>query len=99
MLNLVYIHVQAISGNRDILKLSLCPNSLVSSVVSGIYYILREYHTSAALNDKLWIHVPFSIYRGWSTVLLVAAAFQAFGVDVLTRKANWYTESSVSLEL
>ncbi|KAF8597882.1 hypothetical protein BDV93DRAFT_452111, partial [Ceratobasidium sp. AG-I] len=93
MLNLVYTHVQASSGARGNYKHPFVCALLVSSAVSNIHYTLRKYHTSATLYDKLWIHVPFSIYHGWSTVLLVVAAFQAFGVDVLTRKANWYNES------
>ncbi|QRW21246.1 hypothetical protein RhiXN_06235 [Rhizoctonia solani] len=56
----------------------------VSSTVSHIYYIVKKHHSSESVNDELWIHLPFSLYHGWTTVLVIVTAFEAFGVNALT---------------
>ena len=38
-------------------------------------------HASESWPDELFIHLPFSLYHGWTTVLVVLSAFEAFGVN------------------
>ncbi|TDL17793.1 hypothetical protein BD410DRAFT_831285 [Rickenella mellea] len=64
-----------------------------------IYYIVKRHHASESLNDELWIHLPFSLYHGWTTVLVVLTAFEAFGVNAATHKAGVWTKVFVFLGL
>ncbi|KAF8310635.1 hypothetical protein DL93DRAFT_2212310 [Clavulina sp. PMI_390] len=61
---------------------------LVSSSVSHIYYIVKKSHASESTNDELFIHLPFSLYHGWTIVVVVITAFEAFGADAATHKAS-----------
>jgi len=72
---------------------------LVSSCVSHIYYIVKKQHASENINDELWIHLPFSLYHGFTTVLVVLTAFEAFGVDRLTDRPGVWTKVFVFLGL
>ncbi|KAF8491543.1 hypothetical protein JB92DRAFT_3006028 [Gautieria morchelliformis] len=72
---------------------------LVSSTVSHIYYIVKKHHASENLNDELWVHLPFSLYHGWTTFLVILTAFEAFGVDAATHKAGIFTKVFVFLGL
>jgi len=65
---------------------------LVSSTVSHIYYVVKKYHSSQNFSDELFIHLPFSLYHGWTTVLLVITGFQAFGVDCRHHHAGIWTK-------
>jgi hypothetical protein len=47
----------------------------------------------------VWIHLPFSLYHGWTTVLVVVTAFEAFGVNALTHPAGVFTKVFVFLAL
>lgn len=47
----------------------------------------------------VWIHLPFSLYHGWTTVLVVVTAFEAFGVNALTHPAGVFTKVFVFLGL
>ncbi|RHZ52893.1 hypothetical protein Glove_456g21 [Diversispora epigaea] len=51
----------------------------ISSLVSQIYYRLRNYpvHT-CSWGETLFIHAPFSIFHGWIVVLAVIGLFAAF---------------------
>ena len=49
--------------------------------------------------DELFVHLPFSLYHGWTTVLVVLTAFEAFGVSSYTHKAGVWTEVFVFLAL
>ncbi|KAJ1304259.1 hypothetical protein OPQ81_005420 [Rhizoctonia solani] len=71
----------------------------VTSIVSHIYYIVKKRHSSESINDELWIHLPFSLYHGWTTVLVVLTAFEAFGVNALTHPAGVFTKVFVFLGL
>jgi hypothetical protein len=51
------------------------------------------------VNDELWVHLPFSLYHGWTTVLIVISIFQAFGVDAVHEKAGAWTKVFVFLAL
>jgi len=95
VLNLTYVNLWA-KGHYVIAFIFAL---LVSSAVSHIYYIIKKYHAGENINDELWIHLPFSLYHGWTTVLVVMTAFEAFGVNALTHKAGVFTKVFVFLGL
>jgi len=72
---------------------------LVSSTVSHIYWIVKKNHQRESLSDELFIHLPFSLYHGWTTVLVVITAFEAFGVNAHTHRAGIATKVLVFLAL
>lgn len=41
---------------------------------------------------SVFIHLPFSLYHGWTTVLIIVTAFEAFGVNALTHRAGIATK-------
>jgi hypothetical protein len=47
----------------------------------------------------LFIHLPFSLYHGWTTVLVILTAFEAFGVDAAIHHAGIWTKVFVFLAL
>lgn len=70
---------------------------LVSSTVTHIYYIVKKYHEPASVSDEIFVHLPFSLYHGWTTVLVVLSAFTAFGVNALSHHAGIWTKVFVFL--
>jgi hypothetical protein len=72
---------------------------LVSSAVTHIYYIVKKNHSSESTGDELFVHLPFSLYHGWTTVLVVLTAFEAFGNNSLEEKAGVWTKVFVFLGL
>ncbi|PPQ70528.1 hypothetical protein CVT26_013986 [Gymnopilus dilepis] len=71
----------------------------VSSAVTHIYYIVKKHHSAESFGDELFIHLPFSLYHGWTTVLVVITAFDAFGVSRLNHPAGIWTKVFVFLAL
>ena len=71
----------------------------VSSAVTHIYYIVKKYHEAANVSDELFVHLPFSLYHGWTTVLVVLSAFTAFGRNALKHEAGVWTKVFVFLAL
>lgn len=71
----------------------------VSSAVSHIYYVVKKFHRSESLGDELFVHLPFGLYHGWTTVLVLLTAFEAFGVDATTSRAGVFTKIFVFLGL
>ena len=69
------------------------------SIAQHIYYIVRRYHVAESLYDELFVHLPFSLYHGWTTVLIILTAFEAFGVNAITHKAGIWTKVFVFLGL
>ncbi|KAL4065293.1 hypothetical protein V8B97DRAFT_1952018 [Scleroderma yunnanense] len=65
---------------------------LVSSTVTHIYYVVKKYHASTTCGDEIFVHLPFSLYHGWTTVLVIISIFQAFGVDARTHPAGVWTD-------
>jgi hypothetical protein len=57
---------------------------LVSATVSQIYYSIKssESAQSQTVMEELVVHVPFSLWHGWSLVLVVLSGFEAFGRSV-----------------
>jgi hypothetical protein len=71
----------------------------VSFAVTHIYYIVKKHHGAESLSDELFVHLPFSLYHGWTTVLVAITAFQAFGVNALDDAAGIWTKIFVFLAL
>jgi hypothetical protein len=71
----------------------------VSSAVTHIYYVIKKHHAAENIPDELFVHLPFSLYHGWTTVIVVISAFQAFGVDSRTHPAGLWTKVFVFLAL
>ncbi|KAF8893868.1 hypothetical protein BD779DRAFT_1435362 [Infundibulicybe gibba] len=71
----------------------------VSSAVTHIYYIVKKHHSAQSLAEELFIHLPFSLYHGWTTVLVILTAFEAFGVNAFHHKAGIWTKVFVFLGL
>jgi len=71
----------------------------VSSAVTHIYYIVKKHHVPQSAADELFIHLPFSLYHGWTTVLVILTAFEAFGVDAQTHRPGVWTDVFVFLGL
>jgi hypothetical protein len=71
----------------------------VSSTVTHIYYIVKKYHVPENTSDELFVHLPFSLYHGWTTVLVILTAFEAFGVNKLHHPPGIWTKVFVFLAL
>ena len=65
--------------------------------MTHIYYIVKKYHEPSSVSDEIFVHLPFSLYHGWTTVLVVLSAFTAFGVNALTHHAGVWTKVFVFL--
>jgi hypothetical protein len=95
ILNAIYINV----WSRQHFIVAFIFALLVSSTVSHIYYVIKKYYRSESINDELWVHIPFGLYHGWTTVLILVTAFEAFGVDARTHHAGVITQILVFLAL
>ncbi|KIM21065.1 hypothetical protein M408DRAFT_333659 [Serendipita vermifera MAFF 305830] len=95
VLNAVYVNVWA-SGHYIVAFIFAL---LVSSAVSHIYYIVKKHHRSKNLGDELFVHLPFSLYHGWTTVLIFLTGFEAFGRNAYTHRAGVWTKIFVFLAL
>ncbi|KAI8975850.1 hypothetical protein BD414DRAFT_524686 [Trametes punicea] len=71
----------------------------VSSAVTHIYYVVKKYHEPQSAADEIFIHLPFSLYHGWTTVLVILTAFEAFGNNAATQHAGVWTKVFVFLAL
>jgi hypothetical protein len=49
--------------------------------------------------DQLFVHLPFSLYHGWTIIFVFIAAFDAFGVNAITDGAGVWTKVCVCLTL
>lgn len=65
--------------------------------MTHVYYIVKKFHESANVSDELFVHLPFSLYHGWTTTLVVLSAFTAFGRNALTHDAGIWTKVFVFL--
>jgi hypothetical protein len=95
VLNAIYVNVWA----RQYYIVAFVLALFVSSAVTHIYYIVKKHHSSQNTADELFIHLPFSLYHGWTTVLVVLTAFEAFGVDAVEKHAGIWTKVFVFLGL
>lgn len=71
----------------------------MSCTVTHIYYIVRRFHSAQSIDDEIWVHLPFSLYHGWATVLVLLSGFEAFGVNAITTRAGVCTKVFVFLGL
>ncbi|KAF8995445.1 hypothetical protein BDQ17DRAFT_1392212 [Cyathus striatus] len=95
ILNAIYVNLWASHHYIVAFIFSL----FVSSAVTHIYYIVKKHHSPQATADELFVHLPFSLYHGWTTVLVVLTAFEAFGVNALEHGAGVWTKVFVFLAL
>jgi len=95
VLNAVYINMWATRHYVIAFIFAL----FVSSAVTHIYYIVKKHHSPQNLLDELFVHLPFSLYHGWTTVLVVLTAFEAFGVNARHEAAGVWTKVFVFLAL
>ena len=47
----------------------------------------------------MFVHLPFSLYHGWTTVLVILTAFEAFGNNAATEPAGVWTDVFAFLAL
>lgn len=71
---------------------------LISSTVSHIYYGLTTRRGNYKVGDEVFVHLPFSLWHGWATFLLVLSAFEAFGIRTYDHAGDW-TKALVFLGL
>jgi len=95
VLNAVYVNLWASHHYIVAFIFSL----LVSSTVTHVYYQVKKYHEPASIADEVFVHLPFSLYHGWTTVLVILTGFQAFGVNAATERAGVWTKVFVFLGL
>jgi len=95
VLNAIYVNLWANQYYIIAFILALC----VSSAVTHTYYVIKKYHSSQSLGDELLVHLPFSLWHGFTTFLVVLSAFEAFGVNAHTHKAGVWTKLFVFLAL
>jgi hypothetical protein len=95
VLNAIYVHLLVSHHYIVAFIFSL----FVSSTVTHIYYIVKKHHSPQSLPDELFVHLPFSLYHGWTTLLVVLSAFIAFGNDAHTHSAGVWTKVFVFLGL
>ncbi|KAG6886286.1 hypothetical protein C0993_006696 [Termitomyces sp. T159_Od127] len=95
VLNSIYVNLWA--SHHFVLAFILA--LFVSSAVTHIYYIVKKHHSPQETADELFIHLPFSLYHGWTTVLVVLSAFEAFGVNSLDHRDGVWTKVFVFLAL
>ncbi|KAI0310762.1 hypothetical protein OF83DRAFT_1153853 [Amylostereum chailletii] len=95
VLNAIYVNLWAAHYYISAFILAL----FVSSAVTHIYYVVKKHHEPANLGDELFIHLPFSFYHGWTTVLVVLTAFEAFGINAYTERPGVWTKVFVFLAL
>lgn len=95
ILNAVFVTVWANHNYIAAFIVSL----FVSAIVTHIYYIVKKNHSSESVGDELFIHLPFSMWHGWTTVIVFLTAFDAFGVDASKHHAGIWTKVFVFLAL
>ncbi|EIN12098.1 hypothetical protein PUNSTDRAFT_99515 [Punctularia strigosozonata HHB-11173 SS5] len=95
VLNAIYVNLW--STNHYVLAFILA--LFVSSTTTHIYYIVKKYHEPSNVADELFVHLPFSLYHGWTTLLVVLTAFEAFGVNAHTHAPGIWTKVFVFLGL
>ncbi|KAF9244230.1 hypothetical protein BU15DRAFT_42158 [Melanogaster broomeanus] len=71
----------------------------VSSTVTHVYYVVKKHHAPSNTGDEIFVHLPFSLWHGWTTVLVVITAFEAFGVNALSKPPGVWTKVFVFLAL
>ena len=74
--------------------------SLLSTATAWhIYVTVEEITSPITWSDKLFVHLPFSVWRAGTNVVVLLTAFQAFGVDAVEHPAGAWTKVFVLLAL
>ena len=60
---------------------------------------MKKFHEPQSTADEVFVHLPFSLYHGWTTLLVVLSLFEAFGTNALEHKAGIWTKVFVFLAL
>lgn len=71
----------------------------VGATVSHIYRSIKIHHPPKTLLDTVFVHIPFSLFHGFSVVLIFVAGFAAFGVDASSHPAGLFTKAFVFIAL
>ncbi|KAJ7128926.1 hypothetical protein C8R43DRAFT_1026385 [Mycena crocata] len=95
VLNSIYVHF----WSNENYVIAFIFSLFVSSAVTNVYYVVKKYHVPENLCDQIFVHLPFSLYHGWTTVLVVVTGFQAFGVEATSTGAGAWTKAFVFLGL
>ncbi|CAG7853321.1 SubName: Full=Uncharacterized protein {ECO:0000313/EMBL:CCA73459.1} [Serendipita indica DSM 11827] len=91
------IYVNVWSCGHDVIVFFLA--LFMRSAVSHIYYIVEEHHHGRNLGDELFVHVPFSLWRGWTTARISLTGVEAFGHDACACRADVWTTISFLVSL
>ncbi|KAG9315234.1 hypothetical protein JVU11DRAFT_4368 [Chiua virens] len=93
-LNAMYVYSWTIQEYRYALVFILFSVSVVTQIYLEVKRIeLRNFC------DEVFLHLPFSLYQGWTVGLIFLSGFEAFGVDALTEPAGPWTKSFVFMSL
>jgi len=95
VLNAVYVNLWA--SNHSVIAFIFA--LLVSSAVTHIYYIVKKLHVPSSKFDEIFVHLPFSLWHGWTTVLVILTAFEAFGTNAAIHPPGVWTKVFVFLGL
>ena len=60
---------------------------------------MKKFHEPQSTADEVFVHLPFSLYHGWTTVLVILTAFEAFGNNAATEPAGVWTDVFAFLAL
>ncbi|GJJ05865.1 hypothetical protein Clacol_000052 [Clathrus columnatus] len=69
------------------------------SISLAMFHVYDSLRKSRISGDELWVYLPFSVYHGWTTVVLVITAFEAFGVNTGTHIPGVFTKFFVFIGL
>jgi len=72
---------------------------LVAAAVSQIYWIVKKRYHDHKIGNEAFVQVPFSLYHGWTLVLVILSGFEAFSVDAHKHKADVLTKALVFIAL
>ncbi|EIW84306.1 hypothetical protein CONPUDRAFT_100266 [Coniophora puteana RWD-64-598 SS2] len=91
MLNVLatmYLYSWAIDEYRYAMFFILFLGSTVTFIYGQIKHV-----PSRTISDELFVNLPFSLYHGWTTVLILTAAFDSFGVDASVEPLTGWTKA------
>ena len=93
------IHLQPIPANASATPVDVSSAHVQANVVHEAFnaYHSAPEHLRGPSGD--FVHLPFSLYHGWTTVLVVLTAFEAFGNNANTEHAGVWTKVFVFLAL
>jgi hypothetical protein len=60
---------------------------------------VKKYHGPESIGDELFIHLPFSLYHGWTSIIVLVTTFEAFGLNAAEQEAGTWTKVFVFIAL